>query len=123
MPILLVAIGGAIGSVLRYLATLLSTQWFGSSFPYGTLLVNVLGSFILGVVLAAIQSNLLLSTYWRPLITVGLLGGLTTFSTFSYESFIFFSQGELLKAGLNVLLNLGLGLCAVALGYYFVSHT
>ncbi|QIQ21878.1 fluoride efflux transporter CrcB [Zophobihabitans entericus] len=122
MMVLMVAIGGAIGSVLRYWTTILSVQCLGTSFPFGTLIVNVLGSFILGLMLSAVEFNILLSPYWKPLITVGLLGGFTTFSTFSFDTLALFMQGEYIKGGLNIALNLVLGLMAVSLGYYLLKQ-
>lgn len=118
--ILLIAIGGAVGSVLRYLVTVGCTHWLGTSWAYGTLLVNVIGSFCIGLVFSLLQHQILFSPYFRPLIMVGLLGGLTTFSTFSLDTYVLFIQNEWLKAGMNVALNMCLSFIAVAAGYQFL---
>lgn len=121
--LLIVAFGGAIGSVGRFQVTNWFYAWFGSSFPYATLAVNVFGSFIMGLLMSALAHGTLISPHWRPLIGVGFLGALTTFSTFSMDTFLLFTQGEWLKAAINVIANLLLCLAAVALGYYLLSKT
>ena len=120
--LLLVALGGSIGAVFRYLISIFMIQVFGSSFPFGTLLVNVLGSFLMGVIYALGQMSHI-SPELKALIGVGLLGALTTFSTFSNETLLLLQQGDWLKAALNVVLNLSLCLFMVYLGQQLVfSH-
>lgn len=80
-----VAIGGAAGSLARYLTMTVIGQWFGSAFPWGTLAVNVLGSFVMGVLVEASALAWSPSPELRALLTVGVLGGFTTFSTFSLD--------------------------------------
>ena len=117
--ILLVAFGGSIGAVLRYLISIFMIQVFGSSFPFGTLLVNVLGSFLMGVIYALGQMSHI-SPELKALIGIGLLGALTTFSTFSNETLLLLQEGDWLKATLNVVLNLSLCLFMVYLGQQLV---
>lgn len=122
MILLMVALGGAVGSVLRYLTTVFSVHYLSETFPYGTLIVNVVGSFFIGLLLSMTEADILVSPYWRPLIAVGLLGGFTTFSSFSLDTLNLFVQAEYLKAGLNLMLNLVLGFAAVSIGYFMFRH-
>ncbi|MGL5048643.1 MAG: fluoride efflux transporter CrcB [Shewanella sp.] len=117
--ILLVALGGSIGAVFRYLISIFMIQVFGSSFPFGTLMVNVLGSFFMGVIYALGQMSHI-SPELKALIGIGLLGALTTFSTFSNETLLLMQEGDWLKAILNVVLNLSLCLFMVYLGQQLV---
>ena len=117
--LLLVALGGSIGAVFRYLISIFMIQVFGSSFPFGTLLVNILGSFLMGVIYALGQMSHI-SPELKALIGIGLLGALTTFSTFSNETLLLLQEGDWLKATLNVVLNLSLCLFMVYLGQQLV---
>lgn len=117
--VLLVALGGSIGAVFRYLISIFMIQVFGSSFPFGTLVVNVIGSFFMGVIYALGQMSHI-SPELKALIGVGLLGALTTFSTFSNETLLLLQKGDWLKAILNVVLNLSLCLFMVYLGQQLV---
>lgn len=83
--ILAVAAGGAFGSVLRYVSMSLVGRWAGSGFPWGTLFVNVVGSFIMGVLVEMVAQRWSMGEGMRALIFVGVLGGFTTFSTFSLD--------------------------------------
>lgn len=113
---LLVALGGALGSVLRYgLGAWVQGLW-GPSFPYSTLLVNLLGSFLIGLVLRFSLEGIL-SGEGRLFLAVGVLGGFTTFSTFSYELLALVQGGEWAKALLYAGLSLFLGFLMVFLGY------
>ncbi len=112
--ILAVAAGGAIGSVLRYL---LSRIPFLPAFPWATLLVNVLGSFLLGLFLTVSGTRLEISRETRAFVAVGLLGGFTTLSTFTQQTISLWQAERFAFAGLTVLLNVGLGLFAAWLGW------
>ncbi|MBB1316969.1 fluoride efflux transporter CrcB [Shewanella sp. SR43-4] len=117
--VILVALGGSIGAVLRYLLSIFMIQLFGSSFPFGTLLVNLLGSFLMGVVYALGQLSHV-SPEIKALVGIGLLGALTTFSTFSNETLLLLQEGLWHKAILNVLLNVTLCLFMVYVGQQLI---
>src|ERR671919_2894811 len=91
--VLLVAAGGAIGSVLRYLVAMLALTWLGPAFPLGTLAVNLVGSFAIGLVQGLAFEGLVLGEDARLFLTTGVMGGLTTYSAFSYESVRLFETG------------------------------
>ena len=113
MPaLLLVALGGAIGSVLRYAVSLAGLALLGAAFPWGTLAVNVLGSFAIGAIAGAgIEGQA------RLLLVPGLLGGFTTFSAFSLEASFLWERSPLLAA-LYVALSVALGIGACVAGFW-----
>ena len=115
MGVLYVALGGAIGAAARYLVSDWMASRLGPDFPWGTFLANVSGSFFIGVVLALVDSGSL-STEARLLLGVGILGGYTTFSSFSHESLQLITSGAILAALLNIFGQLALGLVFVYLG-------
>jgi CrcB protein len=114
LKIVAVAAGGAVGSVARYAASLAAVRVLGDRFGWGTLVVNIVGCFALGVV-AQVAPRL--GPVWHAGLGAGLLGGLTTFSTFSLETLRHLERGELGMALLNVSLNLVVGLAACAAGF------
>lgn len=118
MIVFMVALGGAVGSVVRYYTTLLSSHFFGLSFPYGTFIVNIFGSFLIGLAFAFFESNAHIPPYWKAGIIAGFLGGLTTFSSFSFDTLALLAQEAYLKAVLNIATNTVLGLAVAGLGYY-----
>lgn len=113
---LAVGAGGSLGAVARFLVATACGRMFGTSFPVGTLVVNVAGSFVLGWFLAVIQERLTVSDTLRLAVAVGFVGAFTTFSTFAYETSSLLEDGSELKAMLNLLGSLILGLVAVRLG-------
>lgn len=119
MAYLWVAFGGALGSVARYGCSGLAARWLGAGFPYGTLFVNVTGSYAIGVLgaLALAGGRALATNDARAFMIVGILGGFTTFSSFSLETLNLARAGNLGGAGANILLSLVLCLVAVWLGY------
>lgn len=114
--ILIVGAGGFLGAALRYIISGWSVNKFGSSFPFGTLIVNVVGGLLMGFIMEASVSTLSIPANVRLFLTTGIMGGLTTFSTFSYETISLMSDGEYLKGGLNAGLNLFLALAACFAG-------
>lgn len=114
--VLLVALGGGIGAATRYLVAVWAAEKFGSGYPYGTLFVNVAGCFLIGAFMIIATEKFIVSPYWRMLVTVGFLGGLTTFSSFGYETWKLAGTGDYGLAINNVLLNVILSLCATWLG-------
>lgn len=119
--ILIVGVGGFIGASLRYIISGLSIRVFGDSFPYGTLLVNILGGLLIGFIMEASVSLWPVSPNIRIFLTTGLLGGLTTFSTFSYETISMLSDGSYLMGGINAGLNLFLSLFCAWLGKFLAQ--
>ena len=114
MMLLLVALGGAVGSVLRYLTVTGAARAFGAGFPVGTLVVNVIGSLVMGMVFHLLVER----ANWpvAPAVTAGLLGGFTTFSAFSLEAVQLVEAGRLGAAGLYVFASVALSLGALILG-------
>lgn len=113
---LLVAGGGLVGSVARYWIAGWTQNWYGSGFPLGTLVVNLLGSFILGVVMTWSLERGLISPEVRILLGTGFCGGFTTMSTFSYETMALVQYGGTTGALANIALSLGGCLVSVWLG-------
>lgn len=116
-----VACGGAVGAFLRFWLSARVTARFGARFPYGTLLVNTLGCFFMGVLAGLLTLKLIPAEPWHDFIGEGLLGALTTFSTFSMDSFKLFRAGERFAGACNVVLSMILCLGAVAAGYAIVA--
>ncbi|HEY6073864.1 MAG TPA: fluoride efflux transporter CrcB [Anaerolineales bacterium] len=114
--LLYVAIGSAIGGVSRYLLGGLIQRLLDTTFPAGTLLVNISGSFLLGAILRYAIETPTLSPEVRALLTIGFCGGYTTFSTFSYETVALLEDGEWTRAGLYVGASVLLSLVGVFLG-------
>lgn len=111
-----IAVGGALGSVLRYAASNGVHLLAGREFPYGTLAVNVVGSFLVGFLSEWFLERSVVSDTWRLGVLVGVLGGFTTFSSFSLESVSLATGGQPLRALLNVAGNVLLCLVATVLG-------
>lgn len=111
-----IAAGGALGAVARFAVSHQVYLWFGRDFAWGTLAVNVAGSFAMGLLAVLLIDKWSLSNEWRSFILVGFLGAFTTFSTFSYETMQYIQVGEMTKAVANMALSLILTLSAVWLG-------
>ncbi|WP_231038461.1 fluoride efflux transporter CrcB [Pectinatus haikarae] len=116
MGIILVAIGGGIGSVVRYLVSRWAAEKISFDLPYGTFIVNITGCFIIGFFMALFTERMVASPYWRLFITVGFIGGLTTFSSFSYESLQLLLKANFLQAFCNIGGNVIIGIFAAWLG-------
>ena len=114
--IAIIGIGATVGASCRYYIGIMSIQYFGKALPYGTLISNVIGSFIAGVLIVLVLEKLLLSETYRLMLLVGLAGSLTTMSALSIESLEMLSGGHYSQAFINILLNLLLSLAAASLG-------
>ena len=115
---LLITFGGALGTLLRYLTSLAAARWFGAEFPYGTLIVNLSGAFIIGVVQQLGAEQALIPDNARLFLTTGMMGGLTTYSTFSYETVRLMESGAWHHAWINILVTtvICLSLCFLGIG-------
>lgn len=121
MILLYIALGGAVGAIARYGVGGWVQDRAGFDFPLGTLVVNVIGSLLIGFALRYLEA-VRLSPDVRALVAVGLLGAFTTFSTFSYETFALLEKGAWFRAGLYALGCLILGLAAVYAGVATAAH-
>lgn len=113
----LVMAGGALGSLLRYLVQGWGQALTKGTFPLGTLIVNVVGCFIIGALNMVFAERIPMRMEYRVGLTVGVLGGFTTFSSFGWETFAMANEGQGLRAMMNMLLSITLGFMAVWLGY------
>jgi len=128
MAYLYIAIGSALGGVARYWCSAAVAARLNSSFPWGTLTVNVVGSFAIGAAMGALEP----ASGWRPspaarefvnqFFMIGLLGGFTTFSSFSAQTLALLRSGDWTQAGANVLLSAALCLIAVAVGFWLTAR-
>ncbi|RFB93844.1 protein CrcB [Rhizobium leguminosarum bv. trifolii] len=112
----LVAVGGAIGSLLRYYVGQWSLRLMGPAFPWGTLAVNVVGCFVIGVFAELIARRFNASVELRLLLITGFLGGFTTFSAFSLDAISLFERGQAVAGGLYIVASVGLSMAAVMAG-------
>jgi fluoride exporter len=112
----MVGIGGFLGSILRFWLGSFVGGRFGARFPYGTFVINVTGSFLIGMILTLLATKGRWSPNWRYLIPIGFIGGYTTFSTFEYETFRLFQDGQPLAAALNITLSVVVGFVSVWAG-------
>lgn len=113
---LVIALGGAIGSIVRFLIGNLINSYAKSTYPWGTFFINVSGSFIIGFFLVLITERLPLNDHWRLAVAVGFTGAYTTFSTFEYEILSLFEKGKFLLAIGYITSSITLGLLFVWLG-------
>ncbi len=112
-----VAVGAAIGGAMRYLATVYVQGRAGPGFPVATMLINISGSLLLGFLVAYLAETTAVRPELGLLLTSGVCGGYTTFSTFSYETFALMRDGEYQRAGLYIVLSVGLSLAAMFAGF------
>lgn len=113
---LMVGIGGFLGAIARYLVDGWISRRMGALFPYGTFVINISGSFILGLFTTTITERFIVHPHWRLLVAIGFVGAYTTFSTFEYETHKLLEEGSFGLALLNILLSVAIGLVAVRLG-------
>lgn len=114
--ILVIMLGGGLGALARFLLSTKVTEKFGSAFPYGTLSVNVIGSFAMGLLAMILVERLALDPLLKLGVFVGFLGAFTTFSTFSMDTLNLFEQGNHLRAVSNMFISVILSVLAVWLG-------
>ncbi len=114
---LVVSIGAALGGGLRYWFSGFVYKFLPATFPYGTLIINIAGSFILGIVMFYLNEKEMISHEVRLFLTVGFCGGFTTFSTFSYETINLIKDAQYMGAAFNVFLNVALSLLGIFLAY------
>ena len=116
MDYLIVGLGGFLGANARYLVANEIGRRYGTSFPYGTLVINVSGSFVIGLFLVLVTERCIVHPNWRLLFSVGFLGAYTTFSTFSFESLALIENGFWLLSLLNIVGSVVMGLIATLSG-------
>lgn len=122
MSYIMVFIGGGIGAVLRYIVTFLSNKFLGAEYPYGTFIINIIGSLFLGFILViAANKTETINPNLVVFLTIGIAGGFTTFSTFSYESLVLIKKGQILSSMGYLFLSPVLGLSAVYFGTYLAK--
>jgi CrcB protein len=106
LQVIIAGLGGFIGSASRFWISSVTYRILGQDFPYGTLLVNVVGAFLIGFLMAVFEERFLVSPNLRIFLTIGVLGGFTTFSTFSYETVSLLREGSYLTGTANILYSL-----------------
>ncbi len=116
--LLAIAGGGALGALSRYWMTSWAQGWLGHEYPYGTLLVNVLGCLMAGVIYGALDRSSGLGQAWQALLLIGFMGAFTTFSAFSLATLQLLERGAILAAFTNVILSVVLSLAACGLGLW-----
>ena len=122
MGYLIVFLGGGIGAALRHGINLAVARMLGTAFPYGTLLINISGSFIMGLVVAYFAFKGDASQHWRLFLTTGILGGYTTFSAFSLDVALLYERGETGLAALYVLASVAVSIGALFAGLALVRN-
>lgn len=115
---ILVLIGGGIGATTRYWASNVVYRWLPADFPYGNLFVNISACFLIGFLMTGLNERFLLNPSLRVFLTIGLLGGYSTFSSFSYETIALIRDGEFLRAVVNVSASVGVGLLSTSAGAF-----
>src|SRR5271169_6644116 len=113
---LIIGVGGFIGAVVRYAVALWIGQKWGRSFPLGTFVINVTGSFLIGLLMSLLTERFMTNPQWRLLLVVGFLGAYTTFSTFEYETGKLIDDSELLLAAANIVMSVAVGFVALRIG-------
>lgn len=113
-----VGVGGFFGAMSRFWLSNQMYVWLGRDFVWGTLTVNALGSFLIGFLTLLMIDKIHLTIEWRALVIVGFLGAFTTFSTFAFETVLYFQQGQLEKALVNISANVILCLAMVWIGFW-----
>ena len=113
---LIICLGGSIGTGMRYLTGIAAARWFGADFPYGTLIANLVGAFVIGLVQQLGTEALVIPDGTRLFLTTGMMGGLTTYSTFSYETVRLMESGAWHQAWMNIVVTTTICLSLCFLG-------
>jgi fluoride exporter len=113
---LAISLGAIVGANSRYLLSRYAARFLGPVFPYGTLIINVSGSFLVGLFLIWTTERVLIDPRWRLLVVIGFCGGFTTFSSYAYETMAYFEQGQWMLMAVNVISNNLLSLLAAMAG-------
>lgn len=119
--VFIIGLGGFIGTIARYLSQQLVHKFYPVTFPYGTLAVNLLGCFLIGIFYALSEKGNSLSPEWRMFLTTGFCGGYTTFSTFTYESVNLINDREFLYVGIYASASVIAGIAATFLGIWLTK--
>jgi len=119
---LAIAVGGAFGAVSRYWVSSSTYHWLGTGYPWGTLMVNTLGSLVMGFLVVLLSQKITISVEFRMALLIGFLGSFTTFSTFAYDALQWFEAGATGKAVSYVVLSVLFSLIAVTLGFFAAKH-
>ncbi|WP_440682302.1 fluoride efflux transporter CrcB [Cysteiniphilum halobium] len=126
LTLLLIGLGGGLGSISRFGLSEFIYKIFGKSFPHGILIVNILGCLFIGALAAFFQKERLLehflTPHFRALLITGFLGGFTTFSSFSLDALALLQKGEWLKAIVYIMLSVFISMIAVSIGFYLVER-
>jgi CrcB protein len=122
MGFLIVFLGGGIGAALRHGVNLASARLFGLAFPYATLIENVTGSLVMGLLAAYFVAKAGVPQHWRLFMTTGILGGYTTFSSFSLDTVLLYERGEIGVALLYVLLSVVLAVGGLFAGFAIIRN-
>ena len=125
VSVLLVGLGGGVGSMARLSLSELIYRLLGKSFPHGIMIVNILGCLIIGILAALFQKeqllNHLMAPYYKSLLITGFLGGFTTFSSFSLDALILFQKGDWMKAMIYILVSVIVSMIAVFIGFSIIK--
>ena len=122
MAFLIVFLGGGLGAAMRHGVNIASARAFGTGFPYGTLLINVTGSLLMGLVAAYFAFKGDASQHWRLFLTTGILGGYTTFSAFSLDAALLYERGEVSAAAIYVVASVALSIAGLFAGFALVRN-
>ena len=122
MGYLVVFLGGGLGAAMRHGINIAAARTLGLAFPYGTLLINITGSLIMGLIAAYFAFKGDASQHWRLFLTTGILGGYTTFSAFSLDAALLYERGEIGLAALYVVASVALSIAGLFAGFALVRH-